>query len=100
MTRWKSGSNEPVIGLAGRDRSNISLTLARVSGCQNATKLYAAVEAKLSEQRRFVLWWDRQEKRAGSRGIGKKVALQTADASPKIPDFGPDHDTTHRWLTS
>jgi len=29
---------------------------------RGATKLYEAVEAKLTEQRRFVLWWDAQEK--------------------------------------
>ena len=29
---------------------------------KDATKLYEAIELKLAEQRRFVLWWDGQEK--------------------------------------
>jgi hypothetical protein len=33
---------------------------------KDATKLYKAIEAKLGAQRRFVLWWDGQEKRRGT----------------------------------
>jgi hypothetical protein len=48
---------------------------------KDATELYRAVETKLSEQRKFVLWWDAQEKQEGARGIGKKVALQIGNAT-------------------
>jgi hypothetical protein len=59
---------------------------------KDATRLMEAVEAKLAEQRRFVLWWDQQEKR---RHVSK-APLQTNDAA-KIADFGLDRDTLHRW---
>jgi hypothetical protein len=42
---------------------------------KDATKLYEAVEIKLSEQRRFVLWWDRQEKQHGKLGSDPKLNL-------------------------
>ena len=38
---------------------------------KDATKLYEAIEAKLVEQRRFVLWWDEQEKDPGRPGPGR-----------------------------
>ena len=53
-----------------------------------------AVQAKLGEQRRFVIWWDGQEKRKATPGnLGPSP---TTDA-PKISDFGLDRDTVHRW---
>jgi hypothetical protein len=61
---------------------------------KDATKLYEAVEAKLTEQRKFVLWWDGQEKRRATPGnLGPS---QTNDA-PAAQDFGLDRDTIHRW---
>ncbi len=39
---------------------------------KDATKLYEAIEAKLVEQRRFVLWWDAQEKDKGGRPSGNR----------------------------
>ncbi len=58
---------------------------------KDATKLYKAIEAKLGAQRRFVLWWDGQEKR---RGTG--LPSQTTDGRT-AQDFGLDRDTIHRW---
>jgi hypothetical protein len=49
------------------------------------------VEIKLGEQRRFVLWWDEQEKR---RGTG--LPSQTTDGSVAA-DFGLPRDTISRW---
>ena len=57
--------------------------------------LCEAVELKLSEQRKFVLWWDAQEKAAGARGVGKRVALQTGNAT--LESLGQNRDTVHRW---
>ena len=37
---------------------------------KDATGLYEAIEAKITEQRRFVLWWDAQEKDKGGRPSG------------------------------
>lgn len=34
---------------------------------KDATGLFEAIKAKLTEQRRFVLWWDTQEKDKGGR---------------------------------
>jgi phage N-6-adenine-methyltransferase len=64
---------------------------------KDASKLCKAVETKLSEQRNFVLWWDTQEKAAGSRGIGKKVASWIGDATSVLADFGLSRDIVHRW---
>ncbi len=64
--------------------------------------LYAAVEAKLTEQREFVLWWDEQEKAAGARGFpgpgrGNKTASQTCDPVLTLARLGVDKDSVHRW---
>jgi phage N-6-adenine-methyltransferase len=65
---------------------------------KDATRLFEAVELKLGEQRKFVLWWDQQEKQQGARGVGKKVALPVHDATPIAGRDGlPDRDTIHRW---
>ncbi len=65
---------------------------------KDATKLYEAIEAKLGEQRRFVLWWDGQEKNPGNRGAGRGNVRpsQTTDAL-KAENYGLDRDTIHRW---
>ena len=62
---------------------------------RDATRLLEAVELKLSEQRAFVVWWDSQDKRAGSRGVGKKVEFQTGN--PTLDSLGVDKLTLHRW---
>ena len=64
---------------------------------KDSTKLYEAIQHKLGEQRRFVLWWDEQDKRQGARGVGKKVASQTDDATITIADLGLDRETVSRW---
>lgn len=66
---------------------------------KDATHLFEAVERKLSEQRKFVLWWDGQEKQQGARGVG--VALAVRDATVPIAGQNglPDRDTIHRWRT-
>ena len=68
---------------------------------KNADGLYAAVEAKLSEQRRFVLWWDAQEKaRGGWPTEGEILASQTGDAKMVAGEDGiPDRRVIHRWRT-
>ncbi len=43
---------------------------------KDATKLYEAIELKLTEQRRIVLWWDGQEKAAGELKRGSAPASQ------------------------
>ncbi len=49
------------------------------------------MQVKLGEQRRFVLWWDEQEKR---RGTG--LPSQTTDGSA-ASDFGLPRETISRW---
>ena len=69
------------------------------SRAKDATGLHKAVEAKLGEQRRFVLWWDGQEKSKGAAEPGTNrgaTPSQTTDAV-KAEDFGLDRDTIHRW---
>ncbi len=49
--------------------------------------------------KRFVLWWDGQEKSAGARGNDSnqyQVASQTNNATT-LADLGLDRDTIHRW---
>lgn len=58
---------------------------------KDSIQLYAAVETKLGELRRFVLWWDGQEKR---RGTG--LPSQTTDGSA-ASDFGLDREAISRW---
>jgi hypothetical protein len=61
---------------------------------KDATKLYEAVQIKLGEQRRFVLWWDEQQKRRATPGnLG---ASQTSDG-PAAADFGLNRETISRW---
>jgi phage N-6-adenine-methyltransferase len=69
---------------------------------KDSAQLYAAVETKLGEQRRFVLWWDGQEKASGIRMKGRDAggeyrASQIDDARTQLSDFGLDRDTIHRW---
>ena len=61
-------------------------------------------ELKLAEQRRFVLWWDAQEKQAGARGSGSnqyhKVASPVCDATTLLlADHHLDRSTVSRWRT-
>ena len=49
--------------------------------------------AKLTEQRKFVLWWDEQEKHPGNR----KGVVTTDLKRPKAQDFGLDRGAIHRW---
>ena len=60
---------------------------------KDSTGLHKAVEAKLGEQRRFVLWWD-QQKHGGEAKAGHPMS-ETADI--RIENFGLDRDTVHRW---
>lgn len=71
---------------------------------KDATHLFEAVETKLAEQRRFVIWWDGQEKQAGARGSagpgrGNKTASQTNNSVLTLKSLGQDGDTVHRWRT-
>jgi hypothetical protein len=57
---------------------------------KDSTKLYEAVQIKLGEQRRFVLWWDEQEKRKGGSPSLVHDGLNAAN-------FGLDRETISRW---
>ena len=48
--------------------------------------------SKLTEQRKFVLWWDGQEKQAGAR-----TPRAGRPASPLLSSFGIEHHTISRW---
>jgi ParB family chromosome partitioning protein len=65
---------------------------------KDPTRLAEAVELKLAEQRKFVLWWDEQEKQAGALRRGNAPALPVRDAGPVAGHDGlPDRLTIHRW---
>lgn len=65
---------------------------------KDPTRLFEALEAKLIEQRQFVLWWDGQKKHPGNRGSGQgKVRPSQIADGLKLDDLGLDHDTVHRW---
>jgi phage N-6-adenine-methyltransferase len=53
--------------------------------------LFEAIEAKLGEQRRFVMWWDEQEKNPGG------TPSQTDEGGVTVADMGLNYDTIHRW---
>jgi len=60
---------------------------------KDATRLLEAVELKLAEQRKFVLWWDGQAKNPGHR-FGTAV---TDLKPPSLDTLGLDKVTVHRW---
>jgi phage N-6-adenine-methyltransferase len=62
---------------------------------KDATRLYEAVEKKLSEQRQFVLWWDAQAKDPGGRPAQNRS--QIGERFPKPDDFGLNWDAIRRW---
>jgi hypothetical protein len=62
---------------------------------KDRSQLFKAIKLKLTEQRKFVLWWDKQSKQQGARGIGKKVALRTGNTT--LAELGTDGFTVHRW---
>ena len=63
--------------------------LARV---KDGTKLYEAIEAKLGEQRRFMLWWDEQGlNRPGSPILVDRRGLKAGE------DGIPNSDAISRW---
>ncbi len=64
---------------------------------KDSTKLYEAIAAKLGEQRRFVLWWDGQEKSKGGRP--PENPSQTGEEIPTLDTLGLDYSTVHRWRT-
>ena len=65
---------------------------------KDAAQLFEAVQAKLGEQRRFVLWWDAQEKHPGNRGAGRGQIRPSRSADGlKAKDLGLDRDTISRW---
>lgn len=65
---------------------------------KDATQLQQAIRAKLTAQAEFVAWWDTQAtKRQGSRGVGKKVASQTSDATIAGRNGIPDRYVIDRW---
>jgi len=79
---------DPVRGLATIDVAEV--TAKRFQRAKDATGLYDAVELKLSEQRKFVLWWDQQDKATGGRGRKTRFGPETGF---------PDRLTIHRWRT-
>jgi phage N-6-adenine-methyltransferase len=65
---------------------------------KDAAQLFEAVQAKLGEQRRFVLWWDAQEKHPGNRGAGRgQIRPSALRDGLKAKDLGLDRDTISRW---
>src|SRR5262249_5985620 len=66
---------------------------------KDVTGLLQAVEQKLVEQRRFVLWWTQQEKHPGNRGSGRGRIrpLPIGNGLSAGQDGLPDRVTVHRW---
>ena len=58
---------------------------------KDVTRLYEAIEAKLGEQRRFVVWWDEQEKQHGK--LGDRPVTQFV----RLEDLGLDKKPVSRW---
>jgi hypothetical protein len=52
---------------------------------------YEATQHNLGEQRRFVLWWDEQDKQHGK--LGDRSATQFT----RLDDVGLNKETVSRW---
>ena len=63
---------------------------------KDSTGLHEAVQAKLGEQRRFVLWWDEQEKNPGGNPSQTPDGLLPSKIET-AEDYGLDRDTIYRW---
>ena len=57
----------------------------------------AFLEVKLTEQRRFVVWWDGEEKHPGRRPSKNAVAVADQQRLKAGEEALPDRDTLHRW---
>jgi len=55
-----------------------------------------AVELKLSEQRKFILWWDRQEKEHGGGDVRNSTRIRPV-TGVQASDFGTSRPEIHRW---
>jgi hypothetical protein len=72
---------------------------------KDATHLMEAVEHKLAEQRKFVLWWDGQGHKGGNptdTGLQRLEDLGGRGKTRNGPDTGfrePDRMTISRWRT-
>ncbi len=89
---WRStGDLKPAGGKFPRSRGLSKRRLAVVGLHSILPALYEAVEAKLTEQRKFVLWWDAEGLRKGGKPSQTSDGMQTAE------NFGLDRDTIHRW---
>ena len=64
---------------------------------RDSAGLYEAVRAKLGEQRRFVLWWDQQEKNPGGNPSQTNDGLLPRQDLPTAYDFGLTRETIRRW---
>lgn len=63
---------------------------------KDPTKLYEAMQTKLGEQRRFVLWWDGQQKNPGGNPSQTSNGLLPSSIAT-IEKLGLDRETIHRW---
>jgi hypothetical protein len=67
---------------------------------KDATKLFEAIEAKLIEQRKFVRWWNAQEKAKGGQPYQRKSTRNgPVTGSPPVAgrDGMPDRMVIKRW---
>ncbi len=61
---------------------------------KDAAMVEAAVDAKLSAQRDFVVWWDQQEK---PEGRPPKNSVSPARVSERLGEYGLNETTVSRW---
>lgn len=55
---------------------------------KDRTQLFKAIKLKLTEQRKFVLWWDKQSRKGGN---------PTVTGLKRLADLGTDRISVHRW---
>ena len=66
---------------------------------KDIVKLFEAIEAKLKEQRKFVLWWDQREKAEGGDKRSKEYHRRRPTTVVTGRGGVPDRTIIHRWRT-
>jgi phage N-6-adenine-methyltransferase len=64
---------------------------------KDTEKLYLAIEAKLTLQAEFVLWWDTQAKKDKGGGDTRSTRNGSVTGAVRAKDFGLDKMTISRW---
>jgi hypothetical protein len=88
------------LGVFDPDKATKTIAVAEAAEkyyrrAKDPKRLFEAIEAKLTNQRDFVLWWDQQEKDKG--GHASLYARDGSVTGTKLANFNLDKKTVSRW---